>query len=237
MIFFTTWALFGVVSFTTDNDLFAIGNLCFTACIILINVKLQFLEIHNKSIMALICLIVEIGGWWLWNILLAIIYTNNVEYHVKGMLFHGFGRNPLWWLVLVLLVVGTIYFELSVRSIKAAYFPTDVDTFQCLEQDLDIRKRFEEASAMELQAGWHRGTKKSSLELAREREEETIRHQEVEDLLSRPRVMEEGRGGKVRAVVTEEEQVFVDDGVGRKSTDIQEMLSRRFGTVKQDTLM
>lgn len=31
-----------------------------------------------------------------------------------------------------------------------------VDTFQALEQDLDVRKRFEEAASVELQQGWHR---------------------------------------------------------------------------------
>ncbi|GAB7345624.1 hypothetical protein MBLNU457_3920t1 [Dothideomycetes sp. NU457] len=235
IVFFGMWSLYGITQYHTHNDLFAMGDLCFTACVIFINLKLQLLEIHNKSIMAFVCLVVEIGGWWLWNVILAAIYSNNKEYHVKGAFFHMFGKNPVWWLTLILILTGLVYFELAVRSLKAAYFPTDVDTFQCLEQDLDIRKRFEEASAMELQAGWHRGTKKSSVELAREGEEEARRHQEVEDLLSRPRVMEEGRG-KLQPVVTEEESVYVEDGPVRRSTDIHEMLNRRFGNVKEDTM-
>jgi len=235
IVFFSMWSLYGNTQYISHNDMFAMGDLCFTACVIFINIKLQLLEIHNKSIMALVCLVIEIGGWWLWNLILAATYSNNKEYRVRGAFFHLFGKNPTWWLTLILIIVGLIYFEVAVRSLKAAYFPTDVDTFQCLEQDLDIRKRFEEASAMELQAGWHRGTKKSSFELAREEEEEAKRHQEVEDLLSRPRVMEEGRG-KLRPVVTQEENVYVDDGPARRSTDINEMLNRRFGHVKEDTM-
>ena len=234
IIFFTMWGLFGMVSFTNDNDLFAMGDLAFMAAIILINIKLQVLEIHNKSIMAFIATFLSIGGFLLWNIVLAATYSNNKEYHVKNSFFTRFGRNPLWWLTLVLIVVSTIYYEIAVRSLKAAYRPTDVDTFQALEQDLGIRKRFEEASAMELQAGWHRGTKKSSMELVREAEEEARREEEVQNMLDRPRVMEEGKAST--GTVTTEERIKVEEGPSRRSTDLSEMLSRGFGQVRQDTL-
>ena len=134
-----------------------------------------------------------------------------------------------------MILVATIGFEFSVRSLKAAYLPTDVDLFQDLERDIMVRKRFEEASAMELQAGWHHGTKKSSLELLREEEVQAQREKEVTDLLNKPRVMEEGDVVKVY-VETEVETVFVEDGPLRRSTDIQEMLTRRFGHVSQATL-
>lgn len=88
---------------------------------------------------------------------------------------------------------------------------------------------------MELQAGWHHGTKKSSFELQREEEVQVQRENEVQDLLNRPRVMNEAEPA-LSAVVTEEETVFVEDGLLRRSTDIQEMLSRRFGSVRQGTL-
>ena len=134
-----------------------------------------------------------------------------------------------------MILVATVGFEFSVRSLKAAYLPTDVDLFQDLERDIMVRKRFEEASAMELQAGWHHGTKKSSLELLREEEVQAQREKEVTDLLNKPRVMEEGDVVKVH-VETEVETVFVEDGPLRRSTDIQEMLTRRFGHVSQATL-
>lgn len=65
------------------------------------------------------------------------------------------------------------------------------------------------------------------------------RELEVVDLLNRPRVMEE-RGGaamvKRPLVETEVQPVLVEDGPLRRSTDIQEMLSRRFGNVRKGTL-
>lgn len=235
IIYFIMFGLYGNAIFTNDQGLYAIGSLTFTSCIILISMKLQAIEIHNKSIMAVIASVLSIGGWFLWMILLAVVYKDNVTYNVKDSFFVRFGDNLLWWLTLILIVVSTLWFEFGVRSLKAAYLPTDVDLFQIYERDLDIRKRFEEASAMELQAGWHHGTKKSSLEQEREEEAQARRENEIQDLLDRPRVMEEG--GVKGGVTMEEQTVFVDDGPKRPSTDIQEMLSRRFGSVQQGTIV
>lgn len=237
IIYFTMLGLFGSSKFTSprnNNDLYSLGSLTFTACIILITTKLTILEMHNKSIVVVIAFIASVGGWFLWMMILATIYHNNNEYDVKSGFLDRFGRNALWWLTLLLTVVSTLGLEIAVRSLKAAYLPTDVDLFQAYERDLPIRKRFEEASAMELQAGWHHGSKKSSVEVQRESELQAKRENEVQDLLDRPRVMEEGGG--LTTVETEEEKVYVEDGPLRRSTDIQEMLSRRFGTVRQGTL-
>ncbi|PSK42933.1 hypothetical protein B9Z65_6887 [Elsinoe australis] len=248
IIFFVSHALYGASQFSThqDLDLFATGDIAYGACIILINIKLQAIEIHNKSVMALVANVASIGGWFLWNIILAGVYQDNRQYFVKGGFTGRFGRNPLWWATLGLAVAAVLLFELAVRSVKAAYFPTDTETFQVLERDLGVRKRFEEAAAMELQQGWRRGEKKSSVEIRREEEEEERRAREVEELINnRPEAVrglgvDVGGGRVVERVRTSEERVVVVEdggGVGRRSTDIQEMLSRRFGKVKKDTLV
>lgn len=231
MIFFLMLGLYAQATFTKDQGLYAIGSLTFTACIILISMKLQVIEIHNKSITAVIACVLSIGGWFLWMIILASIYTDNVTYNVRDSFFVRFGDNLLWWLTLLLIVVATMWFEFGIHSFKSAYFATDVDLFQLYERDLSIRKRFEEAAAMELQAGWRRGDKKSSVELEREEQAQAMRENEIVDLLARPRVMEEGNVGK-GGVTTEEQRVFVGDGPKGSQTDIQEMLSKRFGTVQ-----
>lgn len=239
LVFFLMFGLYGQAIWTKDQGMYALGSLTFTSCIILIATKLQVIENHNKTVTAVIAMILSVGGWFLWMIILASVYHNNNEYNVKDGFFDRFGDNACWWLTLILIVVCTVWFEFGVRSLKAAYFPTDVDIFQDLERDIQVRKRFEEAAAIELQAGWNHGTKKSSFELQREQEEQEQRENEVRDLLNRPRVMEEGGANKGN-VETVEEAVIVDDGFQgpvRRSTDIQEMLSRRFGQVRQGTLM
>jgi phospholipid-translocating ATPase len=232
IIFFTMLGLYAQATFTKDQGLYAIGSLTFTSCIILISMKLQVIEIHNKSIMAVIACVLSIGGWFLWMIILASIYNDNVTYNVRDSFFVRFGDNLLWWLTLLLIVIATMWFEFGIQSFKAAYFATDVDLFQLYERDLSIRKRFEEAAAMELQAGWRRGDKKSSVEMEREEQVQAMRENEIVDLLARPRVMEEGRGVDKGGVTLEEQRVFVGDGPRGSTTDIQEMLSKRFGSVQ-----
>jgi phospholipid-translocating ATPase len=177
--------------------------------------------------MCIVALVLSIGGWFLWNILLNLIYpTKNKIYTVKHAFLDHFGKNILWWLTLILILLSVILFELGVASLRAAWFPTDVDIFQELESDLEVRKRFEEASALELQQGWDRGKKAGSVELERERVEQ-----------ERERVEQEKREGAVRVLL----QNRPDDVEGgarrsvageRRSADVDDAIKRRFGSVR-----
>lgn len=173
---------------------------------------------HNKSIVVAISLTCSIGGWFLWNIILSAAYNPaSPIYHVRDALFATFGRNALWWLTLILIVSSAVVLELGVGSLRAAFFTTDVDIFQELEKDPAIKMRFEEASAMELQAGWNYGVEVSPAEIERDTEEQK-REGEVRNLLrNRPDTLEEGRSEPVR-----------------RSTDIHELLGRRFGNVRAE---
>jgi phospholipid-translocating ATPase len=148
------------------------GDLDFVAVICIISMKMQLVEMHNKSITAFIAVFLSIGAAILWNIILAGIYPSTAIYYVRHEWFVGFGRNPRWWLVLIFIVLCVAVLEFGIASLRAAWWPSDVDIFQQLERDQEVKKRFEEASAMELQQGWDRGTKKSSLEQQREDKEQ-----------------------------------------------------------------
>ncbi|KAE9971447.1 hypothetical protein EG328_005552 [Venturia inaequalis] len=183
IIFFCMWSLFGEVAFTDDNSLFAMGDMTFTACVIFISVKMLVIEMHNKTWLVPVALAISIGGWFLWNILLSTIYHHNVIYFVKGTFFSKFGKNPLWWFTLILILVSVIAFEIAVSSLRAAYFPTDEDTFQELEKDLGVRMRFEEASAEFLAMGWEgKGEMKRKAEEERAKKEEAKRKKEEEQM-------------------------------------------------------
>jgi len=129
----------------------------------------------------------------------------------------------LWWFTLVIIVAAVVVWELAVASLRAAWFPTDVDVFQQLEHDLVIKKRFEEAAAMELQQGWDRGKKKSSLEIKREEVEQEVREAQIEQMLeNRPQTLPQQLDSAVEGKVK-------DGNVKtRKSLDIQELLNWRF---------
>jgi len=136
------------------NDLFPLGNICFTAVVALTNYKLQFIEMHTISIANFIAAGVSTGGWMLWNIFLAVSYSNSTLYHVKHSFFNGFGKDPAWWATMIFIVASLLLFEILVKVLKAGFAPTDTDVFQALELDPATRKRFEEATVLELQQGW-----------------------------------------------------------------------------------
>jgi phospholipid-translocating ATPase len=229
IIYFSMTELYARAGYLQVPGLFPIGQLTFTACVIVIAIKTQVIEQRYRSYMAFIAIFASVGGWFLWNIILSAIYGKNNQYDVKGGFLTRFGRSALWWLVLVLSVSACVLFEIAVRAIKSAIMPTDVEIFQTLEQDLDVRRRFEEASAPWMQAGWDHGSKKSSIELRRDAEEQRARESAVQELLERPRTLEDGHGPgpKGFAVVQTEEHTVVD----RNGTDIQDILARRQGSV------
>lgn len=251
VIFFTMWGLFGEAIMNIDAGIFPMGLLCFTACVTVINMKLQFLEIHYKSVLCVVVMIISVGGWFLWNIILSRQY-NDISgkgvYDVRDNFLTRTGQNLPFWVVLLLAVSAVLLLEFAVSAIRALLFPTDVDIFQEFEQDREIRKRFEEAAAMELQQGWDRGNKKSSFELARETEEMEAREKQVQELLERPRVMTKTESGREQEVVDVELGAY-DNGVRdssgegehdssggagpRRSLEIHELFSKGFGSIRK----
>lgn len=238
IVYFTMWRIYGQALFTTDQSLYPLGDMTFTACVIVIATKLQVIEQRYRTYMAVAAWISAVGGWFLWNIVLAATYHNSKypEYYVKGSFFYGFGRSFLWWFTLVVSVTACLLFEAAVRALKCAFFPTDVEIFQTLESDLGVRQRFEEASAAWLQEGWRRASKKTTWDLENAAAAQAKREGEVQELLmNRPRAMEDGHVDGL-GVQTEEQMVMVDDGPGRRSVDIHEMLSRRFGSIRRGSM-
>ena len=193
IVFFVMLGLYGQALFTLDNGLFAMGALSFTACVVIINVKIQFWELHNKTITCIIALFCSIGGWFLWNIILAATYHNNVIYNVKDGFFDRFGRNALWWLTFILILTATWALEIGVKTAKSTWMPSDADSFRELEKDDYIKRRFAQASGLPISPGLFETDENEDtgkdIRRVRSPEEERERAQEVEEILSRPRKM------------------------------------------------
>ncbi|CAG8177040.1 unnamed protein product [Penicillium nalgiovense] len=179
-------------------------------------------------------------------------------YFLPSNFIHHSGHNLLFWTVLFLSVSAVLLFEFTVSTLRALFFPTDVDIFQEYEQDLEIRKRFEEAAASELQQGWDHGNKRSSFEIARENAEKAemdARERQVRELLARPRVMDtkELEVDTASATVSHNSSVpshnaetdrgrqsgllCPEDANGRRrSAEIQELFSKGYGAVRKGQL-
>ncbi|MCJ1476728.1 hypothetical protein MMC13_005396 [Lambiella insularis] len=134
-VFFLMLGLYGQATFTIDNGLYSMGDMTFTACVIIIATKMQYWELQNKTITCVIGMGLSIGGWFLWNIILGAVYKDNSIYDVKDGLLNRWGRNGLWWLSLLLIVIAVWTFEIMIKIAKIAWKPNDVDDFQQMEKD------------------------------------------------------------------------------------------------------
>lgn len=190
IVFFIMLGLYGQAVFTIDNGLYAMGTLTYSACVILIATKLQFFDLHNKSITCAIAMFLSIGGWCLWNLILSALYPTNVIYNVQDGLLHRFGRNALWWLILILIVAICWGFEIAVKSCRIAFAPNDVDIFQELEKDKEIRKRLEAAAELGMSSAEDQDHEEEN-EVKEEARgaEEARREKHIKELLERPRAV------------------------------------------------
>jgi phospholipid-translocating ATPase len=227
IIYFTMFGLYGEALFSRDPNLLSMGTLCFTGAVVFINTKLLIIEKHNKTYLTAIAWGVTVAGWFVWQLFLSgapvTAKKNWFLYPMKDDFVKGFGKDGLWWTVLFLMMASLILFELGVKSVKKAFWPSDTDLFQELQKDPIIRQRFEAVVRRErdgegldgLEMG-REAVEKTSAELQRQREVE------IEALLERPRIM--GDAEVVRSPVE------VEDGTqavmaGRGTT--ASMLTRR----------
>lgn len=150
IIYFGILILFANADATmSDNSLFPMGDLGFVAAIIVISMKLQIIEMHNKSIVAFLSILLSVGAVFGWNILLALTYSTTSLYKARGEFLNGFGKDPTWWLTLVFIVVCVYLLECGVIGCRKAFFSTDTDVFQELECETALREDFERTSAAE----------------------------------------------------------------------------------------
>ena len=205
LVFFPMLYIYGRASVDTGNDLYSMGALTFTACVIIIATKLQLLEIHNKSITCVIAMLLSIGGWWIWNLILSAIYSNNVIYDVRDGLLHRFGRDALWWLTLVMIFTSVWTFEIALRCLKALILESDVEVFQELEKDPLVKQRFDEHAGLDTNSRnrfspirrpseWVEETRILNRASEPSAADQMKREGEVQQLLNRPRVMFSQRG-------------------------------------------
>ena len=188
IVFFIMLGLFGQSIFTTDNGLYAMGALTFTACILIIATKMQFWELHNKTYTCAISICVSVGGWFLWMIILSTTYHNNVIYGVREGFLERFGRNTLWWLTLILVLAACWVLETAIKAAQRSWFPNDADCFRELEKDSAIKRRFEQATMDTTTSSKFDPTEVNELlSIRRTTEEDRQREDEVQEILDRPR--------------------------------------------------
>lgn len=138
-----------------DNTTFPLGNLLFSALIIVINAKCELIEMQNRQWLAFAAFIISVGGYGLWNVLIMALYRtkdSTIYFVAYGLM--TFGRDQSWWASLLLLAIIPILFDILFKVFKFIFNPSDDELFKLFEKDVEMRRFFEEESYEELRQGW-----------------------------------------------------------------------------------
>ncbi|WBW72014.1 trans-Golgi network aminophospholipid translocase (flippase), Dnf1 [Schizosaccharomyces osmophilus] len=145
LVFYVTYALYGIKQLT-DNNLFAFGQLIFTAAIAVMNFKLVFIEMQYVNVISYFVVFVTLLGWFFFNMFISDHYPDQNIYLGKSQFFHHFGKNAGWWLTVLLVTVLALVLDIILQMIRRMMKPTDTDIFVELESDAFIHSRFEQES-------------------------------------------------------------------------------------------
>lgn len=157
IIYYIVHCLYAVAShWPVFTDLYAVGTLDFSLAVVFINIKLMFLEVHDRTLIILGGMFISLLGWFLWNILLSVLFPRSPgPYLVRDGFLEGFGRTGMWWLVHFVALSGLVVFELAITSVRKSLWPTDRDLMQEIEHVkgvLDVMREHAGADAGEAAA-------------------------------------------------------------------------------------
>ncbi|SCU97025.1 LAFA_0G09362g1_1 [Lachancea sp. 'fantastica'] len=153
VISFLNWKIWAVSSLS-DNTIYPIGVINFTAIVTLVNMKCQLLETHNRNFLAFGSLIISVGGWLVWCCLLPGIYSQDGPYDVLVGLYHQFGDDVTFWCSCLVLILLPLIIDIVIKALKIMLKPSNSDVFMELEQKDEVRKKLEMKAYNELKQGW-----------------------------------------------------------------------------------
>lgn len=83
------------------------------------DICISIIETHHKTAVVIISFLVTFSGWWAWNAFLAGVYQPYPSpYAVRGSFTQTFGKDPIWWLTLLLVFAVLVVMEIAYKSIK-----------------------------------------------------------------------------------------------------------------------
>ncbi|KFY76639.1 hypothetical protein V499_03770 [Pseudogymnoascus sp. VKM F-103] len=184
LVYFMVVSLFSWPAISGDDGIFAMGDLSFGICVVIINTKLLFIEKQNKTLLSLLAFTISISLWTLWNIVLNYIYATkeSLAYNVRNGFIKSFGGSLPWWITGVVTFTAFLIFEFGVASVRKTFWPVDTDVFQELEKDKAMKRKFEMA-CRDVLSGTKGATEAEILE-EQEKEEEEREKRRLEEEVS-----------------------------------------------------
>jgi hypothetical protein len=75
-------------------------------------------------------------------------------YDVFRGIYWKFGKDVTWWASLLIIVAMPIMLDFIIQIFRVWIMPTDVDEFQILEKNTEIRRSIENEAYVQMQQGW-----------------------------------------------------------------------------------
>ncbi|KAJ3960395.1 drs2 neo1 protein [Colletotrichum tropicale] len=119
LAYWGVWAGYVWFAHSSDQGLFAVGDLAFTLGVVWINYKCFILETHHKTAIVMGSFFITFSGWWAWNAFLSGIYTPSPSpYAVRDGFSKIFGADAVWWLTLIIMTLLFILMETIFRTLQ-----------------------------------------------------------------------------------------------------------------------
>ncbi|KAI1265726.1 P-type ATPase [Xylariaceae sp. FL1019] len=116
LVWLTVWAGYSVFGLPRDDNLYAFGQLAFSAGILWTNWKLFIMETHYKTAIILGAFGITVSGWFAWQAFLSAIYTRQPSPYDGRGAFENFGAE--WWFTLILIFLLLVSIETAFKSTK-----------------------------------------------------------------------------------------------------------------------
>ncbi|KAG5985098.1 hypothetical protein E4U55_001602 [Claviceps digitariae] len=171
------WAAYGWISpAARDEGLYALGSLVFTVGILWINWKLFIFETHYKPAIVIFSFLITTWGWFAWLSFLDGVYAPGPEgpYNIRRTFTQHFGRDPVWWSTLFVVLAFLGLLELAGKTVKRNMLVAGVwhwppwktpspggellekwnlQVWQELEQDVEVREQLRRLANDEIAVG------------------------------------------------------------------------------------
>ncbi|KAF8978123.1 hypothetical protein BGZ46_006809 [Entomortierella lignicola] len=127
-----------------DESLFSMGLGVYTSIVIVVTVKIAYIETHNWSIATHVTSFMTLAAWFLYNTMYSFFYPlRTAGYHVHGA-FQALASHLPFWATIFCAAAIAIIPNIIAKIVKAQMFPTDVDLYQELEKDPEAVQRWKE---------------------------------------------------------------------------------------------
>ncbi|CAG8518035.1 3567_t:CDS:2 [Acaulospora morrowiae] len=116
-------------------QLFELGLYSYTCVVLVVTVKIAYLECHNWTIMTHLTSILTLLTWFLFQTVYSYVYPiNQPVYSVNGT-FRNMATKPKFWILVLLIVSIALLPSYLIVIIRKMVMPSEVDFYQEVEKD------------------------------------------------------------------------------------------------------